>query len=208
MNSSDGKWRIQHYIADLRDIENILGISKKDQGLDSASRSYRDTGVPAAIRSYEETLRSPTSLFPGGTRDTTVGSALPTNLATRVPMDTSQDYGLSTQMTSPTTAAPASVSPAPSAFITSTRNVLQCPECQQPFSGKPSDAKKNLDRHISCQHSQKAGVKCPQQDCRYTTTRTDNLSQHLKRTHKITDPQEYDRAFKKIKREAAVSEGA
>ena len=202
MDSSDGMWRIQHYIADLRDIESILGTSVSGQGL------CRGTSVPAAMWSCEETLRSPTSLSSRGTRDTTVGSALPTNLATRAPMDRSQDYGLSTQVTSPTTAAPASVSTAPSASITltSTHNVAQCIECKQPFSGKPSDVKKNLDRHMSSIHSQKAGVKCPRQDCRYTTTRPDNFPQHLKKTHKISDPQEYDRAIKKIKREIAVSE--
>lgn len=204
MDSSDGMWRIEHYIADLRDIEKILGIS----GLNFASRSCRDPSVHAAIRSYEEPLRSATLQSSRGTRDTTVGSALPTNPATRVPTDTSKDYGLSTPVTSPTTAAPASVSTAPSASITSTHNVQQCPECKYPFSGKPSDAKKNLDRHISLKHSQKPGVKCPQQDCRYTTRRTDNFRQHLKNKHNITDPQEYDRAIKKIKREIAVLERA
>ena len=194
MGSSDGMWRVQHYIADLRDIENISGIS--------------DPSVPAAIPSHEETLRPATSLSSRVTRDATAGSVLPYNLATRVPMDTPQDYGLSTRVTSPTTAAPASVSTAPSASTTSTHDVQQCPECKRPFSGKPSDAKKNLDRHISLKHSQKAGVKCPQPDCQYTTRRTDNFPGHLRNKHNITDPQERDRAIKKIKRDSAVSERA
>ena len=205
MNSSDGMWRIPHYIADLRDIENKLGISKRDQGPSSTFRSRRDPSVPAAIRSYEETLRPATSLPSRGTRDTTVGSALPTNLATRIPMATSKNHGLSNPATSPTTAAPASVSRRQPPSITST---LQCPECNLPFSGKPSDARKNLDRHISHKHSQSPGVRCPQQDCGYTTWRTDNFPVHLKGKHNITDPQEYDRAMKKIKREVAVSERA
>ena len=203
MDSPDGMWRTQHYIAGLRDIENILGTSERGQG------QCPDTSVPAA------TLPS------RGTRDTTVGSALPINPPTRVPMDPSQaygfstqmtppTYGLSTQVTSPTTAAPASVSTAPSASVstapsastTSTPNVQQCPECKQPFSGRPSDVKKNLDRHMSTKHSQKAGVKCPQEDCRYTTRRTDNFPVHLKKTHKITEPQLYDHSTKKTKKRA------
>ena len=208
MDSSDGMWRDQYYIADLRDIARISGILERDQGLNFASKPCRDTNVPVAIRSYEEILRSPTSVSSRGIGLITFGLALPSNFATRESVDTSQGHGLSTRVTSPTTAAPASVSPASSASIASKPNVKQCLKCGQSFSGRPSDIKKNLERHIVTKHNQNVGVKCPQLDCRYTTTRPDNLRLHLKGPHKITDPQELARAIKKRKRENVMPEGA
>ena len=159
-NSSDGKWRDRHYIADLNDMINIFKELDRDQQRNPEFSTL-------------------TTVQPSGTA-----------------------------LNSP---ASSSARNSPTLGTSSSWVELSCPdpECGEKFRGRRSDAKSNCKRHLekSRQHNKDYGFKCPEAECAAKPMRDSyNLVSHLKRKHKIDEPQELAKAIKKSKRVEAVSE--
>ena len=193
MKCPNSTWRDRWLIADLNDILAQYLEMNKSQQVGCSLNHWPNTSVLSVIQPVQSVFESPTSMFfdihESNIRDT---SAI---ITTQASVNASQKIGSS----SPSATISQDFTISPSAVLAiSTSEEGYCQSCSKTFMGTPQNRKSNLRRHYrTSRHHNKDGVfKCPKPGCNSKHKRTDNLSKHLRETHRLLSREERREAIK------------
>ncbi len=193
MDCPNSSWRDPWLIADLDDILARYLEMNKSQQVGCSLNHWPNTSVLSVIQPAQSVFESPSSMvFDIHESSLRATSAI---ITTQASVNTSQKIDSS----SPSTTISQDTTFSPSAALAiSTPEEGYCQSCSKTFRGTPQNRKSNLMRHYrTSRHHNKDGVfKCPKPGCNSKHKRTDNLSKHLRETHRLLSREERREAIK------------